>query len=95
MVNVTRSERETIITRAADESDWHVFTEDPRVIRRMEKNHGPGKKVGALGFEWTVPSACVSLRKPMSINAAARKARVKALEAARAARARNAVDEQG
>lgn len=86
MVNVSRSELETIITRAADQQDWTVFSEDPRVIRRMTRNHGEGRKAGALGREWTVPKGCVSLRKSLSMDSAAKARRAAMAADARAAR---------
>ena len=61
-----RAEAETIITRAADQRDWHVFTEDPAVIRQLTKKHGPGTPSGTYGQTWTLPRGCVSLRKPMN-----------------------------
>jgi len=70
MPHVSRAELETIITRAADEQDWRVFSEDPRIIRRMTRAHGEGSKVGALGREWVVPKGCVSLRKSLAMTSA-------------------------
>lgn len=55
----SRAERETIIRRAADEQTWDVFSEDPRVIRVLERRHGPGFPHGS-GFRWVLGAPCVS-----------------------------------
>jgi len=59
----TKAERETIICRAQDEHDWHVFSEDPRVVRKLTRLHGPGKPKGE-GFVWMLPPTGVSFRSP-------------------------------
>jgi hypothetical protein len=68
----SNAERETIIRRAADEQDWELFTEDPRVIRIMSRIWGAGKPKGE-GAVWRVPKAGLSFRKPRALDAAARK----------------------
>lgn len=62
-MSLSRSEQETIITRAADQRFWHVFSEDPSVVRKMTRLYGEGRKVGE-GAEWEIPKAGVSLRRP-------------------------------
>lgn len=81
----TRAERETIIRRAADESDWEVFSEDPRIIRKMEKLWGKGHQdhQSTEGYVWTVPSSGVSLRKPRVLSEEQRDAAVQRLAEAR------------
>lgn len=38
MNDLTNAERETIISQSADNRDaWHVFSDDPVTIRRLEK----------------------------------------------------------
>jgi hypothetical protein len=60
----TKAERETIITRASDQKGWHVFTEDPRVVTKLTKLHGPGKQdhQSSDGLVWNLPASCVSFR---------------------------------
>lgn len=63
-MTLSRAERETIITRAADQTSWHVFTEDPSVIRLLTRRWGPGKPSGEFGVEWDAPKARISFRSP-------------------------------
>lgn len=57
------TELETIITRAADQKLWHVFSEDPSMIRKLTKQYGPGKPVACgSGLEWEVPKTKISFR---------------------------------
>lgn len=80
----SNAERETIIRRAADEQDWELFTEDPRVIRIMSKLWGSGKPKGD-GAVWRVPKSGLSFRKPRALDAAARKTLADRLRVAREA----------
>lgn len=60
---LSRSERETIIRRAADENSWVISTADSTIIRKLTKMYGKGKGE-LLGYMcWVVPKACVSFRK--------------------------------
>ena len=59
----TRHELETIIRCSAADRTWQVFSEDPKIVRKMTRLHGPGRKVSEFGLAWEVPLACVSLRK--------------------------------
>jgi hypothetical protein len=61
----TRSERETVLTRAMDEKHWHAFSEDSAVVRKLERLHGPGTPRGD-GFCWLIPKNCVTFRNPAS-----------------------------
>lgn len=63
MTAKTRAERETIICRAQDETEWHVFSEDPAVVRKLTRLHGPGKPKGQ-GWVWRVPKTGISFRRP-------------------------------
>lgn len=66
---LSRSERETIIRRAADESSWIISTADATIIRKLEKMYGKGKGE-ALGYmTWIVPKSCVSFRKKKNAKA--------------------------
>jgi hypothetical protein len=69
MTTKMKSERETIICRAQDEHDWHVFSEDPRVVRKLTRLHGAGKPKGE-GFVWMVPPTGISFRAPRNAVAA-------------------------
>lgn len=61
----SNAERETIIRRAADEQDWEVYSEDPRVVRKLTKLFGPGVSGSQSdGSVWTLPKTAVSFRKP-------------------------------
>jgi hypothetical protein len=84
-MNKTRAEQETIIRRAADEQTWDVFTEDPRVIRVLERKHGLGRAHGS-GFRWTLGASCISIRGVPVRSEAQRAADAKAGERLRAAR---------
>ncbi len=81
----TNAERETIIRRAADEQDWEVFTEDPRVQRILHRLWGAGKPKGEGGV-WRVPKTGLSFRKPRALGADERKRLADRLAASRAAR---------
>jgi len=60
---LSRSERETIIRRAADENSWIISSADSTIIRKLTKMYGKGKGE-PLGYMcWVVPKACVSFRK--------------------------------
>lgn len=83
----TNSERETIVRRAADEQGWEVFTEDPRVIRKLTTLYGPGRQdYQSDGLVWELPKSGVSFRKPRELTAEQRELlsqRAKAMAAAR------------
>jgi len=73
MSTKTKAERETIICRAQDEHEWHVFSEDPRVVRKLARLHGPGKPKGE-GLVWFLPPTGISFRAPrIAVAAGARK----------------------
>lgn len=71
MATRTRSEQETIIRRAADEQQWDVFSEDPRVVRLLERRHGPGRPHGS-GFRWLLGAPCVSFPRARQMSDAQR-----------------------
>lgn len=70
MTTKSRAEMETIITRAADESEWHVFSEDPPVVRKLQRLYGDGKPRGG-GYVWRVAKALLSFRSRSSDRVAA------------------------
>jgi len=59
----TRAEQETIIRRAADEKSWDVFSEDPKVVRKLTRLYGEGKPHGQ-GYRWLLPANGIAIRKP-------------------------------
>ena len=59
----SRSERETVIRRAADETAWEVTTEDPTMIRMLTKLFGRGESVGPWVVRWSLARNCVSFRR--------------------------------
>lgn len=63
MAKKTRAEMETLIRRAADETAWEVFSEDPKVVRKMTRLYGVGEAKGQ-GMVWRVPPTGVCLKKP-------------------------------
>lgn len=67
-IKKTRAETETVIRRSADEATWDVFSEDPKVIRKLERLYGQGKNCGH-GFRWEIPPAGISIRKPRELTA--------------------------
>lgn len=86
MVTKTRAEQETIIRRAADEQDWDVWSEDPRVDRKLTAVYGPGKPKGA-GFVWLVPATGLSFRRQSALSAAERQRRASVLAKTRSGKA--------
>lgn len=72
MATKSNAERETIIRRAADEQDWDLFTEDPRILRLMNEMLGPGKPKGG-GCVWRVPRSVLSFRRQRALSAEQRK----------------------
>lgn len=60
----SRAETETVIRRSAADKAWIVFTEDPVVLRKMNRLYGPGRPKSSVGMEWEIPLAGVGLRKP-------------------------------
>lgn len=57
----SRSEMETLIRRAADEDRWDVFTEDPKVIRLLERRGHSGSPQG-IGRRYSLEPGCISFR---------------------------------
>lgn len=78
----SRSERETLVRRAADESHWDVFSEDPKVIRRIVSLYGPGIPRGD-GFRWLLEPSAVSFRKKRVMTAESKARMAANLRAAR------------
>ena len=78
----SRSEQETIIRRAADEQQWDIFSEDPRVIRVLERRHGSGIPHGS-GFRWLLDAPCVSFPKRRQLSEQQRKEAIARLAAMR------------
>lgn len=78
----TRQELETIIRRAADEQQWEVFSEDPRVMRKLALLHGPGKPKGE-GAVWLLGPTELSFRRRRALDAAARQRLADRLAASR------------
>lgn len=82
MTTKTRAELETIIRRAADEKSWDVFSEDPKVIRKLTQNHGEGEHWGG-GRRWELPPTAISFRKPVKLSDSQRQKASERLAAAR------------
>lgn len=62
---LSRSERETHISRASDQDHWLIFTDEPSVIRKLTRLHGDGEPTGSLGgMRWKIPKRCISFRNP-------------------------------
>jgi hypothetical protein len=65
----SNAERETIIRRAADEQDWEVYSEDPRVIRKLTGLFGTGRSSAQSdGKVWVLGPKVLSFRKPRVIS---------------------------
>ena len=73
-MSLSREEQETVIRRAADESQWTVWTEDPAMIRKLTKQYGPGQKDGDYGFLWMLDKTRISFTKPRNYTPAQKKA---------------------
>lgn len=91
---LTLAEQETIITRAADEKEWLVYTCDPAVKKRLlklTKTLGLSLTiVDEWGVEAKVPMSCVRFMTPVIVSAQERAnqvARGRRLGAARKAEA--------
>ncbi len=78
----SRAERETLVRRAADEDRWDVFSEDPKVVRRVTSLYGPGIPVGD-GFRWLLEPSAVSFRKKRVMTAESKARMAANLRAAR------------
>lgn len=63
----TRTETETIIRQSAADKEWVVFSEDPKIIRRMEKLFGQGRRRSDVGTEWIVPQRCIRIAAKRSM----------------------------
>lgn len=83
----SRAELETIIRMAADEQQWTVFSEDPRIIRKLSAKYGAGEAKGG-GWLWRVPIRLLSFRALRILSAAARKKASDRLAAARQRKAK-------
>ncbi|MBI4332087.1 MAG: hypothetical protein HY673_12470 [Chloroflexi bacterium] len=76
---LTPAERETVIRRAADERQWSVFTEDPVVIRKLDKLFH-ATEVTTHGKRYKIPLGAISFRQPRKLSPR----QLEQLEAARA-----------
>jgi len=83
----SRAEQETIIRMAADEQHWSVFSEDPRIIRKLSAKYGAGQAKGG-GWLWSVPLRLLSFRALRILSAADRKRAADRLAAIRERRAK-------
>ncbi len=70
---LSRAEQETIITRAADEKEWHVYSCDPAVKRRLVKlTTALGISLSIVdewGVEARLPISCVRFMTPVFVSA--------------------------
>ncbi len=70
---LSRAEQETIITRAADEKEWHVYSCDPAVKRRLVKlTTALGISLSIVdewGVEARLPISCVRFMTPVVVSA--------------------------
>ncbi len=83
----SRAEQETIIRMAADEQHWSVFSEDPRIIRKLYAKYGAGQAKGG-GWLWSVPIRQLSFRALRVLSAADRKKAADRLAEARQRKAK-------
>lgn len=59
----SRSELETHCRRSAEgDCPWSVYTDDPTVIRKLTRLHGPGTPMGEHGRTWELPKRAISFR---------------------------------
>jgi len=72
---------------AADEQHWSVFSEDPRIIRKLSAKYGAGQAKGG-GWLWSVPLRLLSFRALRILSAADRKRAADRLAAIRERRAK-------
>lgn len=61
---LTLAERETILRRAADEREWSLFSEDPAVIRKLDRLGYQATQETAHGKRYRLPSKAISFRRP-------------------------------
>ena len=66
---LTREEQETTIQGNAASQQWEVVTEDPRIIRKMERQgYKPNSERNPWGYiSYTVPFTTVRIGKAVSI----------------------------
>ena len=75
-----RSERETIISRTADQKEWLVYTTDPVVKRRLARITTAigisATEVEGSGLQVRLPLSCVRFTTPIVVSAQERANRV-------------------
>lgn len=59
----SKMERETVILRNGVDQDWQVDTDDPRVIRLLERRGHPGVLLGTEVKRYRLPKSCIVFRK--------------------------------
>ena len=65
-MKLTRSERETIISKAEDEETWHVYTASAPIMRRVRRicraaGVAPVEAPDGLSLEAEIPLTCLRL----------------------------------
>jgi hypothetical protein len=68
---IGNAERETIIRISDDEESWDVYTSSPKWYRRISKIAdalGIEPTLAQGGARFTLPTRCVSLRKPVVLS---------------------------
>lgn len=79
MLELSNEERETHLNMTADNrNQWHVYSDDPIMQRRLESVGATLVRVAAdgLGKEYTLPANQISFRNPPKPLSDARKAQL-------------------
>jgi hypothetical protein len=82
----SRQELETVIRASAADASWDVFTEDPKMIRRLRALYGDGLRVSEFGWRWVVPLNLIRPRRARLLTEESKQKRAAALASARAKR---------
>lgn len=67
MTRLYNVERETIIRRAVSDRQWSVFTEDPVMIRKLDRLGYQAYQETAHGKRYKLPPAALSFRRPRQL----------------------------
>lgn len=86
---LSNEERETHLNMTGDDhSMWHVFTDDPYWVRRLERVGATLVRETATGREYRLPANQLSIRKPSTrreMSESEKQALVERLQAGRVA----------
>ncbi len=65
-MKLAKEERETIIRASAADTTWDIWTDDPKIERRMARNGWKGVVHGS-GQRFSIPLRAVTIRKRKAV----------------------------